>query len=115
MAKNSTPRPSAALVLAKVRRLFPESERAEAIEVLDEYGTESHEKEPVRVRLAVLKLAGGDLKRLRHWVRAAKADYRDALAYAEYPGEMRAPPMSPDIAAIAKADREQYLAWLRDV
>ena len=46
----------------KLLVLFPESDRrAEAQEILDAYGGAGHEREPARVRLAVLKLSGPDL------------------------------------------------------
>ena len=49
------------------------------------YGTESYEREPPRVRLAVLKLAGRNFEMVRGWVAQAKMDYRDVLGPAEFP------------------------------
>ena len=54
--------------------------------MLDEYGGETWQREPHRVRLAVLKLAAGSMERLRREVESAKRDYRDVLAPAEYSG-----------------------------
>ena len=43
----------------KLTRLFPEKEHRELVgRILEDYGTESHESEPSRVRLAILKLGG---------------------------------------------------------
>jgi hypothetical protein len=48
----------------------------------------------------------------------AKRDYRDVLAYAEYPEEMKLgfvgmKDLSPEEAkAVRRRDREQYLRWL---
>ena len=59
---------------------------------------------------------------LRDYVDLAKQDYRDVLALAEYPGEMRAghlarsrlsPHQRRDLERIRKQDREQYLKWLK--
>jgi hypothetical protein len=45
----------------------------------------------------------------------AKRDYRDVLAWAEYPEELRSPTWrmpAADQARIRAADRAQYIAWL---
>jgi len=42
-----------------VRRDFAEVEQAAALAVLEAYGSEDHEPEVVRVRLAALKLSEG--------------------------------------------------------
>jgi hypothetical protein len=55
---------------------------------------------------------------LSEGVRMAKRDYRDVLAYAEYPEEMRIgfvgmSQLSPEEGqAIRQRDRKQYLEWL---
>ena len=77
--------------------------------------------ELVRVQLAVLKLCEGEREEIGELVEMASRDYRDALAYAEYPEQMTNGPVSPvglsdgeansNRARIAR-DREQYLAWL---
>jgi hypothetical protein len=67
-----------------------------------------------RVGLAVLKLAGGSIERLRHFVDAAVADFRDVIAWAESPRESDLSP-SCDQAARARAqaeDKNSYQAWL---
>jgi hypothetical protein len=64
-----------------IRRDFPAELFAQVLAVLDEY--EHRERE--RVQLAVLKLAGGSMKRLRYEIEGAKCDYRDVLSPAEYP------------------------------
>ena len=106
---------TAALVEALVARLFAPGVRAEAASVLAQYGTQTHEREEIRVRVAALKLSEGSPTRLRELVAHAKRDYRDVLAWAEYPEEMRSltwrlPPAEQ--ARIRTADRAQYLAWL---
>jgi hypothetical protein len=72
-------------------------------------------REKNRVHLALLKTCGGDIGRLRGYVRGAQADYRDTLVAAEYPEEGQASPKTPasELGEIRKRDREQYEAWLQ--
>jgi uncharacterized protein (TIGR02118 family) len=97
-------------------------ERERALAELSRYGAEPHEREPARVRLAILKLSGGQLARLAEMVVAAKRDYRDVLMWAEYPAEGQALwAVAPDLSADQRAelerlrteDRHQYEEWLR--
>ena len=85
--------------------------------MLDEYGKESWQREAHRVRLAALKLAAGNVEKLRYEIEGAKCDYRDVLAAAEYPSYMKR--MSPSAALpteeerrIIDADWKQYQDWL---
>jgi hypothetical protein len=102
----------------KLRALFPEEGvRAEAEALLASYGPEAHHREAERVRLAVLKLSGADLKALKANVGLARRDYRDVLMMAEYPSQAAHPtwrmaPDSPELKALVEEDRRQYLAWL---
>lgn len=100
----------------KLAALFPAfAERRAAQLLLEGYGSAAHEREAERVRLAILKLAGADLDRLRRHVEMAKGDYRDVLAWAEYPAQSRSqswrlPPK--ERARLVEQDRAQYQAWL---
>jgi hypothetical protein len=100
----------------KLDQLFPDDDRRViAAAELGRYGIGDHEPEPERVRLAILKLAGNDLERIRSNVRAAKGDYRDVLAWAEYPGQMKANNWrlpEAERERLAEADLAQYLTWL---
>jgi len=112
-----TPMVDAADVERIVRRDFPSEQVAEVVAVLNEYGTESWQRETHRVRLAVLKLAAGNMEKLRQGIETAKKDYRDVLAYAEYPGYMSRAPgpgtRPPDeVQRIVDADWKQYQDWL---
>ncbi|MDX1595102.1 MAG: hypothetical protein R3298_12705 [Gammaproteobacteria bacterium] len=106
----------AAYLQTKLDRLFPEPDRRATAEAeLGRYGIDDHEPEAERVQLAVLKLSGDDFERLRSHVRAAKGDYRDVLAWAEYPGQMRAASWRlPDTERehLRQSDLAQYAAWL---
>jgi hypothetical protein len=108
--------PSRNLVLKKLRDSFPDpTKAAEALSVLDTYGTEAWHREKERVQLALLKISEGDVEKLRLYTRGAQFDYRDTLVPAEYPEEWQASSKTPpaEMAAIRKRDREQYEAWLQ--
>ena len=65
----------------------------------------------------VLKLSEGDADKLKENIELARIDYRDVLAYAEYPEQMRAgpgkwKPGERGLDEIRRRDRAQYEAWL---
>lgn len=101
-----------------VRRDFRAEELHEVMNLLNEYGAEKWHHERPRVQLAALKLAGGDLKKLRLQMNIAKCDYRDVLAPAEYPSYMkkfsgaRHPPVD-EREQVIEDDWRQYESWLR--
>jgi len=100
-----------------VQRDFPAEQFDAVMSILNEYGTEDWQRGISRVRLAVLKLADGDLQALRRQIDVAKKDYRDVLAYAEYPEYMQkvspsAAPAEVERERIIRADWTQYQAWL---
>lgn len=105
-------------VLEKVAQYWPGMDSQEIMSILDGYGVESHEQGRARVQLAILKLSGGERDRLEELVGMAKRDYRDVLAYAEYPEEMRVGFVgvsqlpAEEVKAVRQRDREQYLRWL---
>jgi hypothetical protein len=97
------------------------SDRAEARRLLSTYGEAEHEVEVVRVRLALLKLSAGSLDELGVMIDAAKVDYRDVLAWAECPEEMRgawSSRVNPseterrELNDVRARDRAQCEAWL---
>lgn len=67
---------------------FPEEQHEIVRDVLDWYGDQDYQRDPIRVRLAALKLADGDLGELKEMINAARVDYRDILSWAEYPNEL---------------------------
>ncbi len=96
-----------------VRRDFEPKDAAEVELLLRELGGGMSP----RVKLAVLKLSGGLLDSVHHNLDAARRDWRDVIAHAEYPNYMRrvsAPGAvrSDQRSEIIRADREQYDAWL---
>ncbi len=117
MSKQPTPDVSAEDVERILRRDFPDNQIDEARRLLQTYGTESWHRETHRVRLAALKLAAGDVDRLRIEIDTAGTDYRDVLAPAEYPEyfrRIRSPnSVSPEERRrIIDADWKQYSQWL---
>lgn len=70
-------------VIAGVERLFGAAGRAEALALLDQYGSAPWERERERVQLAIAVLSAGDLAALPKLLRAARTDYRDILSWAE--------------------------------
>jgi hypothetical protein len=101
-----------------VRRDFPDDQIADVMAMLAEYGTEKWHPEPARVRLAILKLANGNLEGLRGAVDRAKRDYRDVLAPAEYPKYMQHGSHSLRLRSrerqqIYTDDWQQYQQWLK--
>jgi hypothetical protein len=100
-----------------IERLFPPGDRAAAAELLERYGSAVHEREPIRVRVAALRLSQGELARLARAIERAQRDYRDVLGWAEFPEEMRRPTWrmpADEVAAVRRADRAAYLAWLAE-
>ncbi len=99
-----------------VRRDYGHDSAPGVLKMLEEYGTEGWHREPERVRAAILKLSGGKLEKLRHNVETAKKDYRDVLAYAEYPRYFMEPGVDAMPAAerekIIQADWKDYQEWL---
>jgi hypothetical protein len=100
-----------------VRRDFPADSYQGVIAMLNANGEHCPNGEHCRVLLAALKLSCGDVRRLRLVLDAAKRDYRDVIAPAEYflyekmiPGPGRVPPEEEQ--RIIDADWAQYQNWL---
>ena len=74
-------------VLTAVKNIFQKEDFFKVTEILNTYGTESHEGERERVQLAILKLSEGNLKTLLEYTCKAKQDYRDIVYWAEYTKE----------------------------
>lgn len=66
-------------VLRAVDQQFAANQCSEALRLLDQYGTVSHERERERVQMAIVALSKGDLAAVADLVQAAKQDYRDVL------------------------------------
>jgi hypothetical protein len=117
-------------VIRKVEKLLSTHDVATVMEILDQYGVKSYETGRTRVQLAILKVFQGGarenespeeaLDRLRRLVTAAKSDYRDVLAWAEYPAEIKKGFVGmkeltkTEASELRKRDREQYEQWLKE-
>ena len=113
-----TPTVTRADVERVVRRDFPPDDYDSVMTILAEYGAERWHRELHRVQLAVLKLAAGSLDALRPEIETAKRDYRDVLAYAEYPAYMKKSFRISQLPAeeqrkIIDEDWRQYETWLK--
>lgn len=100
-----------------VRREFPAGQVEQVLAVLREYGVEGWHRETDRVRAAILKLADGKLEELRRHLDCAKSDYRDVLAYAEYPNYFKettfvAGMREEEVEKIVAEDWRAYQEWL---
>jgi hypothetical protein len=83
---------------------------------LQGYGAATHEREPARVRLAILKLAGEQLQSVEKYTRYAREDYRTILAWAEYPRQTRlwVRPDPEEKQKLIEADLAEYESWLHE-
>jgi hypothetical protein len=96
---------------------FGEALASQALSILREFGQQDwNQSEIPRVRLAILKLANGDLKELSRHAQTAIQDFRDVLAPAEYPrwtAEIGFDDAPKDIErSVIKDDWKQYREWL---
>src|SRR5688572_28268346 len=85
MADQPVPQVTDAEVKRIALRDFGEAQLSLAMSILDEFGKQDWNPPSARVRLAILKLAKGDLDRLLDQTQVAINDYRDVLSAAEYP------------------------------
>lgn len=92
-------------------RDFPAEERKVVQATLKTYGTDSSHPEVLRVWMACLKCAAGDAAKVADMVEAARQDYRDVLAWAEYSRSMLASDDEEGQRAI-EDDWAELQAWL---
>jgi hypothetical protein len=90
-----------------IRRDYSQNEPATVWGILLLYGS----GESYRVYAAALKQGGGNPERLREMIDLANLDYRDLLAAAEYPAQMKAGLFGYHSPETIKADEVQYYDW----
>ncbi len=103
------------VLVRKLNRLFPDPEVcAKVFSILNEYGKKTHEQEPDRVRLAILKISENTVTSIKQNTQLAKQDFRDILAAAEYPKQSRnwSMPEGPGKQELIRQDRLLYEHWL---
>jgi hypothetical protein len=106
-----------ALLERKLEVMFPDDfTRRRVRKILQDYGREMHEREPERVRLAILKLAGAELRSVEKYTGYAREDYRNILAWAEYPRQAQqwVMPDAVEKQKMIEADLAEYENWLHD-
>ena len=107
-------------VIHKIGRVWPGEELDQILRILDQYGMDHSEFNQSRVHLAIIKESEGRVERLPELTSVAKRDYRDIVAWAEYPEEFRMSAAEMKSLshegrqAILERDRNQYLRWLRE-
>ena len=105
------------LLERKLETMFPDDfTRRRVHKILLKYGQAAHEHEPGRVHLAILKLAGAELKSVEKYTRYACEDYRTILAWAEYPRQTRlwVRPDPEEKQKLIEADLNEYENWLHE-
>ncbi len=101
-----------------VARDYPDDVAGRVFSMLEAYGAKSHQLECDRVRVAVLRLANGDLLELQRQLAVAASDFRDVIAAAEYPSQMKLGFVSMERLAPEKRqefrerDWREYSDWL---
>ena len=108
-------------VVKTVQRTFTLDQQPEANRLLEQKCvrfpyTENTPEGLERNRLAVLKIAAGNLDELRKQIEVAKIDWRDVINEAEYP-EASSMGLSAELdqetrEQVERRDRDQYLNWL---
>jgi hypothetical protein len=97
-------------------RDFGDAQVGLALSILDEFGKQEWNRPDPRVRLAILKLANGDLDRLLDATQLAIQDYRDVISAAEYPRYCREIGFDKVPESVKRSviddDWRQYCEWL---
>jgi hypothetical protein len=89
-----------------IARDYPKERSERVWEILNLYGY----GEAFRVYAAALKEGRGDIERLKMMIDLANLDYRDLLAAAEYPAQMKDGDGCHDPQSI-RSDEKQYYDW----
>ena len=90
-----------------IGRDYPDQRKEDVWSILEGYGS----GESFRVFAAALKEGKGNLERLKQMVDLAITDYRDLLAAAEYPAQMKEGLFSSHSPKTMKEDEKQYYDW----
>jgi hypothetical protein len=98
-------------------RDFGQKHLSQVLDILQEYGKQVWNRPgSPRVRLAILKLANGDVEQLEKYTKTAIDDFRDVVSQAEYPRYTAEIGFDRVAAKIKRAviddDWKQYCEWL---
>ncbi len=94
------------MVHRKIGDTFADGDESEALALL-----EAAVDVDGRSKLAAVKLAAGSLAQLETYLAAARVDWRDVVAWAEFPRQMRVPP-GEATDEMRASDRADYDRWL---
>ena len=102
---------TSAAVNARLADTFAPQDRADAAVLLADLApapdcSEDANVASCRLMLDAIRVSGGDLVKLQLWVEAGRADPRDLIGAAEYPGELRVG------ESARENDLQRYLAWV---
>jgi hypothetical protein len=97
-----------AIVATKIDAIFPENQRRPALRIPEA----CQGRAGTRLQPATLKNSGGDHGNVADQVHLAEVDYREVLALAEYPRQLRTP-AGTVTEEMQKADRADYESWLQ--
>ena len=111
--RQPTPNVTRADVERIAARDFSPEQASTVLKILERYGA----NERIRVQVAVLKLAAGDIDAVHHHIEVALRDYRDVLCSAEYPAYTEKWLTSESLETherkrLVEADWKQYQDWL---
>jgi hypothetical protein len=98
-------------------RDFGRDPLSQVLEILQEYGKQEWNRPgSPRVRLAILKLANGNLDQLKRFTNSAIGDFRDVVSQAEYPRYSAEIGFDRVAAKVERSvidhDWKQYCEWL---
>jgi hypothetical protein len=98
-----------------IKRDFTNEKSETIMNIFYEYKSESIQGRN-RVLISILKLSDGDINKLRKYVEIAKTDYRDVIAWAEYPNyfenTMKNNKLSQkEIEKLYDLDWQEYQKW----
>jgi hypothetical protein len=118
VAQQPAYRPQPGDLERKLADCFPdEGLRVAARAQVMRYGRQTWHHEVDRVRLAILKIAAGDLLAIDKTVALAEEDFRAVLTKAEYPAYSQLGPgidsTSRTAQAAIAADKAQYRKWIQ--
>jgi hypothetical protein len=89
--------PLSPLTRTLVEKIFPQDQQAQVVSLLEEqcgqnlpFCENSTPESLQRLRLAALKISGGDMEKLHKAVSLAKIDWRDLLMWAEFGNDLEA-------------------------
>jgi hypothetical protein len=99
---------------ALVTSMFPASDAAQALSLVQSITDDDTNAEAARTRLAALRISAGSISELKKAVRSARTDFREVLVQAEsmhkFVGSVR--PLAPGVPDRPTEVFREYVLWL---